>query len=319
MPPFLAAHNRRSENVCVFAVIIAELELGNIERKVLFADLVKGADHATLNQRPEALDSICVKHANHVFALGVIDGDVLGKFLIQVFVTDPLIGHEQANLVRHGFMHKAFQCDGAHVFNDAGDNIALAANCASDHGLARSGPASAIAAPAIMSVFGFSTDESLVHLDNTAEFFNVAICERNADTMAHVPSRLIGPETHETEDLQRAHALLAGQHEVNNAEPIFEGLIRVLKDRAGKVREAIRRGGRANVALPMPRITLQLSRLYSATARAMDAFWPPLADQIGTTGLLIRKGRVELSGGQLVDVLSGGHGLSLSMEEICHA
>lgn len=37
----LAPLNRRSENVVVKAVIIPELELGNIEVKVLFADVVE--------------------------------------------------------------------------------------------------------------------------------------------------------------------------------------------------------------------------------------------------------------------------------------
>jgi hypothetical protein len=41
-----ASLNRRSENVVVRVVIIAELELGNIEVKVLFADLVIAADDA---------------------------------------------------------------------------------------------------------------------------------------------------------------------------------------------------------------------------------------------------------------------------------
>ena len=44
----------RPEDVRVQTVVIAELELGNIERKVLFADLVEGPDHAALDERPEA-------------------------------------------------------------------------------------------------------------------------------------------------------------------------------------------------------------------------------------------------------------------------
>ena len=41
-----ATYCRRSENVLVLPVVIAELELGHIERKVLAADLVIGADYA---------------------------------------------------------------------------------------------------------------------------------------------------------------------------------------------------------------------------------------------------------------------------------
>jgi hypothetical protein len=44
--------NRRSENVVIKAVIIPELELSNIEVKVLFVDVVEGSDDAALEGRP---------------------------------------------------------------------------------------------------------------------------------------------------------------------------------------------------------------------------------------------------------------------------
>src|SRR5437899_538455 len=72
----LTSLNRRSEDVCVFAVIVAELELSDIERKVLFADLVEGADAAALNQRPEAFNRVGMDRADNVIALGMIDNDV---------------------------------------------------------------------------------------------------------------------------------------------------------------------------------------------------------------------------------------------------
>jgi hypothetical protein len=55
----LTSGNRRTENVCVVSVVIAELELGNIERHVFPADLVEGADHAAFEDRPEA-SIVCV-------------------------------------------------------------------------------------------------------------------------------------------------------------------------------------------------------------------------------------------------------------------
>ena len=72
----LASAYRRSEDVRVHAVIVAELELRDIQREVLFADFVESADHATLNQRPETFDSVGVDSADNVFVLGVIDGFV---------------------------------------------------------------------------------------------------------------------------------------------------------------------------------------------------------------------------------------------------
>jgi transposase-like protein len=45
--------NRRSENVVIKAVIIAELELSDIEREILGADLVERADDPALEDAPK--------------------------------------------------------------------------------------------------------------------------------------------------------------------------------------------------------------------------------------------------------------------------
>ena len=44
----LASADCRSEDIPVLAIVIPDLELGNIERHVLVADLVEGADDAAL-------------------------------------------------------------------------------------------------------------------------------------------------------------------------------------------------------------------------------------------------------------------------------
>jgi hypothetical protein len=48
--------NRRPEDVRVLPVVVAELELGNVQRQILVTDLVETAHDAALNQRPEAFD-----------------------------------------------------------------------------------------------------------------------------------------------------------------------------------------------------------------------------------------------------------------------
>jgi hypothetical protein len=94
-----------SEDIRVLAIIVAKLELGNIERKILFADLVESADTASLNQRPEALDCVGVDRAHNIIALGVIDNGVR-MFLSEMLVADPLVGAKQADLVRDRLMYR---------------------------------------------------------------------------------------------------------------------------------------------------------------------------------------------------------------------
>jgi hypothetical protein len=55
---------RCSKDIGVMAVVITEFELGNVQRKILLADLVKRADNAALHQRPEALNGLSVHRAD---------------------------------------------------------------------------------------------------------------------------------------------------------------------------------------------------------------------------------------------------------------
>ena len=54
----LASRNRRSENIRILAIIIAELEFGNIERHLVVAHLVESANHTALEDRPEPFDGL---------------------------------------------------------------------------------------------------------------------------------------------------------------------------------------------------------------------------------------------------------------------
>ena len=56
--PNLAFFDRRSENIAVRAVVVAELEFGDVKRKIFFADFVECTDDATLHQRPEPLNGL---------------------------------------------------------------------------------------------------------------------------------------------------------------------------------------------------------------------------------------------------------------------
>ena len=85
--------------------------------------------------------------------------------------------------------------------------------------------------------------------------------EGASDLVAHEPSGLVRAEAHIAADLQGADALLADQHQMRHAEPVFERLIGVLQDCAGQVREPIACVRSALVALPVP---LHRSRVQSA-------------------------------------------------------
>jgi hypothetical protein len=303
----LTSRDCGSEDVRVLAVIVSELKLGDIERHVLAVDLVERPDDTALEYRPEALNRIRMNRADNVFMCGVIDDFMLRENLVEVFVSNPVVGNQKADFVRDRLAHETGESRSADVLDHTGDNATLATDRTGDDGLARSSAASAVTTAPVMPVLCFAADESFINFDNASEFFKVPVGERSADTVAHVPSSFVGTKTHEPIDLQRAHSLFAGQHQVNDAKPVFERFIRVLENCARNVRETVAGLRGAFVALPMPRVALQLSGVLSATAGAFNALRPSLADQIGAASLFVREMLVELGGGKLVNRLAGSH------------
>ena len=160
-----------------------------------------------------------------------------------------------------------------------------------------------VAALVFVPVLGEAADESFVNLNDPAELLDI-LSQGDADLVAHEPCRLIGAEAHIPLDLQSAHPLLLTSIKWMTRYQIFQRLVRVLKDCAGQVREAIagRSAGCALRALPvMPggeRIDLGI-----AAARAEDAFRPAARYQIADAVALGLKQRVELRRGQLMNGL----------------
>jgi hypothetical protein len=91
--------DRRSENIRVLPVIVAELELGDIERHIFAAHFVECANDATLEDRPKTFDSLGVDCADDILASGMVN-DAMRIFAVKPFVAAPLIGAKQADFVR---------------------------------------------------------------------------------------------------------------------------------------------------------------------------------------------------------------------------
>ncbi len=238
-----------------------------------------------------------------------------------MLVSNPLIGAEQANLRGDGLANKLCQRGCANILNDAGNHIALTSDCASDSGLTRTNAASSVTTAALvpMPVLGFAADECFVHLNDAHELAEIFVTESGADTMAHVPSRPVRAEAHHAMDLERANALLAGEHEMDDAEPVAQRLIRVLENRSGDMRETvIGFRGRAFVAEPIPRHLAMSLHMHVAATRAGNTLRPAMPDQIRAARIFVRERPFPLGEGQLMDrlnLLGAGHTGSPSRQE----
>ncbi len=176
------------------------------------------------------------------------------------------------------------------------NNVAFALDRADNNRFAVSTCTAEIAATAwpLVFILGLSADIGFVHFDVANQLLELGVAERDTNLAAHEPCGFVRTETHVAKDLQRAHPLFAGEHEVHNAEPIAQRLVRILKDRAhenGKAIAATIR--RAHVAIPMMRLGM-LMHIVIAAARAARAIGPAIYLQILAAGVLVWELLLEL-------------------------
>src|SRR5258708_36889601 len=96
----LTASDCRGEDIVVLAVIVPELKLRNVQRQILLTNLVELADHAGLEDRPEAFNRVRVDGPNKVLIARVIDGGVLRIAVIEAGVAGEEIRATQGALLR---------------------------------------------------------------------------------------------------------------------------------------------------------------------------------------------------------------------------
>lgn len=306
----LASLDRLPEDVRVLAVIVAELEFRDIERKVFLAHLMKRSDHAALHEGPEALDGLSVNGPHDILALGMVNAR-MGEFSVEMLIAHPLISAEQANFRRDGLTDEFGKRAGADVLDNACHNLALAAHGTSDDSLAcATCTAASVSAFILVPILGFAADKSLVNLDNPHQLAEVLIGEPSSDTMAHIPSRPVRAGADGPMHLKGRNAFLTGQHHMDNAEPHPQGTIGVLEHSPDKEREPIAAARGALIALPMPRPGM-LVHVLIATTRAADALRPAVPQEIGAASVLVRESLLPLADSHLVNALFGlGHSRS---------
>ena len=79
-------------------IVIAELELGNIERQVFFADLVESANNAALHDGPKAFDGVGVDRADDMFA-SLVANEAMIEAIADAPIARVLVGAEQLTRV----------------------------------------------------------------------------------------------------------------------------------------------------------------------------------------------------------------------------
>lgn len=311
---------RGSKNILVVSIVMPKLKFGDVRRQVFFTDLVIAAHDAALEDRPEALDCVGMDYADDVFASRMFN-DFMRVELLDVAIAGPFVGDKQADFFGNRIRHEFGEHIGANGINHPRHDIAATADRADNRRLAGTKAATSAPAAATVLVVGFAADESFVHFNDAAELVEILIDQRSANPVAHIPSRLIRTESHVAMDLPSAHALLAGQQEMNDAEPFPKIDLSVLEDCPGDVREPIAAGA-AIRALPLEFHRLERIATIASTTRAYNAIRPAPGDKILVASLLVGEHRLELGDGHLRNLfrlLAAHNGSPYRQERMYHA
>jgi hypothetical protein len=313
-----------TEDVFVLPVVVAELELGDIERHVFRADLVERADNAALEDRPETLNRVGVDRADDVLALAVVN-DTMREFFVERAIADKCIGAEQANFLGNRAAHESGKGTGIDAIDNSRHDPALALDRADYWGFPRTDAPSSTTTATLpdMPVPRFAADESFIDFYDPHELAEIFFSEASANAMAHIPSRPIGTEAHHAMNLKGADPFLTRQHQVDDAEPLAQRFIGVLEDRPTNMREAVvgsRR--RARVAEPIPFHGSVRLDLRVAAARAYHELGPAVLGEIKAACIFVRESRLPFRDRHLVDQLrlfGAGHlGAPSRQKGVCH-
>ncbi len=295
-----AARYSGSKDVHVIPVVVPELKLRDVQRHVLGADLVERANNAALHQRPETFNRVRVHGTNNIF-LSAVTNEGVRIFLTEFIVSPQVVGREQTDFVGHGFLNESDKGIAVEAFDDARNHLALALHSADDADLAGTRAASTAAALVPMLIFVLPSDVGLIDFDNAAQLIRPMLTKARADAVAHIERGLVRAEAHEPHDLQGANALLTGQHEVNDLEPVPQRLVRVLEDRPDQNGEAVAALFGALSALPMEGAIGDGVHVNVPAAGTVNAFRPTAGLQVLLASRLVGKHRFELGVRKLLD------------------
>ena len=98
------------------------------------------------------------------------------------------------------------------------------------------------------------------------------------------------------------HSLFAGEHKVNDAEPLAERLVRVLENGPRDMGEPIAGFRSALIALQGPGAIRQLVRINRTTARAGDAIGPAALYEVSAASFLIGEHPLKFGDAHLRDI-----------------
>lgn len=211
------------------AIVVSEIEFGNISLQVLASNMMICPDQATLEQAEIAFDGVCMDVPAHVFAFGMRYGFMTGGNRAKLPVVFSIIGH-QMSIGRHlGFKDGLQGCAG-HIRNMERANFPTTLNKGENCVLVGVPAASVLVAFRFGSekgFVGFNSSTSAAHRRKAANLHGLA------DTVRHEPRGFVS-HSEGAVQLVAAHPFLRRAKEMHGLKPDVEGDLGAFKDSADR-------------------------------------------------------------------------------------
>jgi hypothetical protein len=275
----------RAENICVLAVIMAELELREVKWKVLLADVVVVPDDSALEQTPEVLNVVRMNLSAYIFAVSVRNRFMRISESVQVVITGVLVRGDQINLVAHSFADEEVKCGRICLLDDLTDDVALTRDGSDYRRLSAQAGDMLFLVP--MAILVLAAYTGFVHFDDSHELRKFGVLHCSAEPMTEIPRGRIG-RTNLALDLLCTDAFLSVQDAPENLEPSTQRIVRVLKDRSANNAEPIVLA-RLTEPVEGPRIQLIRSRVAATWTTYTNG--PPSPHQIPLAIVIGREGQ----------------------------
>ena len=269
------------KDIGVLPIVMTERKFRQVQREIVFRDIVERTNHTAFQQAPESLDIIGMHVASDILFPGMMHR-VVGtsrKCFIDIRIARSFIGGDKGNVLIHGLLHKVLQRMLIGQFDHLADDIAFAGDGPNDGHFGAAACRMVFLTP--MPVLILAADVSFIHFYLTHQLGKASILHRGADAMAHIPSRAVVAASDLAMDLQGADPLLALGHQVNDLEPSPKRIVGILEHGAGNDREAIAVPSATSRIFtdPVKWASLQGIDFRALTARALCAIWPALSLQ----------------------------------------
>lgn len=283
-------------------LVVPKVKLGKVTLQMLLRDVVIGSGDPALEDRKIALDRIRVRLAANVFTRAMVDR-LMREVAVHVAVLASIVRHQERVLVDLRDQDRAQRRSG-HVGNVMRANAPATLDQGKGNLFAHA--ADGASALARVLVLLLAADIRLVGFHRLAgaakRRSRTKLAHTLADTVRHEPSRLVWKAKHPMQ-LVRAHALLAGAHQMRREKPLRHRNVRPLIDRADRCRELLPAILAVIPARPHRHAAQCCHAIKHATERAVRTIRP-------TDGFEVLPRLVCIGEDRVGEVYGRGHGLS---------